>query len=105
VHSVKTIDRVAVELGETVNQNLDLAICMKTEDGIIRVFRPGDDSVIAFAPFRIENLQELIEMNRDPERQPRCGLRRILTDYRSNIKLQALSLFLVARTFEFGPDF
>ena len=68
MHSVKTIDRVAVELGETVNQSLDLAICMKTEDGIIRVFRPDDDSVIAFNPFGIENLQELIEMDRDRDR-------------------------------------
>ena len=29
---------------------------------------PGDDSVIAFTPFGIENLQELIEMDRDRAR-------------------------------------
>jgi hypothetical protein len=68
VYSVKTIDRVAVELGETVNQVFDIAIGMETEDGIIWVYCPGDDSVIAFTPFGIENLQGLIEMNRDPER-------------------------------------
>ena len=41
---------------------------MKAEDGIIWVYGPGDDGVIAFTPFGIENLQELIEMDRDRER-------------------------------------
>jgi hypothetical protein len=68
VHSVKTIDRVAAELGETVDRLFDLAIDMETEDGVIWVHGPGDDSVIAFTPFGIENLQELIEMDRDRER-------------------------------------
>ena len=68
VYSVKTIDRVAVELGETVNKIFDLATGMETEDGIIWVYGPGDDSVIAFTPFGIENLQALILMNRDRER-------------------------------------
>ena len=68
MYSVKTIDRVAVELGETVDRIFNLAIAMETEDGIIWVYGPGDDSVIAFTPFGIENLQELIEMNRDLER-------------------------------------
>lgn len=65
VHSVKTIDRAAAELGETVDRLFDLAIDMETEDGVIWVYGPGDDSVIAFSPFGIENLQELIEMDRD----------------------------------------
>ena len=68
VYSVKTIDRVAVELGETVNKIFDLATGMETEDGIIWVYGPGNDSVIAFTPFGIENLQELIEMDRDRAR-------------------------------------
>jgi predicted membrane GTPase involved in stress response len=63
VHSVKTIDRVAAELGETVDRLFDLAIDLETEDGVIWVYGPGDDSVIAFTPFGIENLQELIEMD------------------------------------------
>jgi len=65
VHSVKTIDRVAAELGETVEQIFDPAIDMEPEDGVIRVYGPGDDSVIAFSPFNIERLRELIEM--EPE--------------------------------------
>mgnify|MGYP001079612676 FL=1 len=63
VHSVKTIDRVAAELGETVNWIFDLAIDMEIEDGVIWVYGLGDDSVIAFTPFGIENLRELIEMD------------------------------------------
>lgn len=31
-------------------------------------YGPGDDSVIAFTPFGIENLQELIELDRDGAR-------------------------------------
>ncbi|MFX0543356.1 hypothetical protein ACEWPM_016820 [Roseovarius sp. S4756] len=68
VHSVKTIDRVAAELGETVDQIFDFAIDMETEDGVIWVYGPGDDSVISFTPFGIENLQELIEMDREHAR-------------------------------------
>ena len=68
VYSVKTIDRVAVELGETVNKIFDLATGMETEDGIIWVYGPSDDGVIAFTPIGIENLQELIEMDRERER-------------------------------------
>jgi len=68
VHSVKTIDRVAAELGETVDRLFDLAIDMETEDGVIWFYGPSDDSVIAFTPLGIENLQELIEMDRDSAR-------------------------------------
>ena len=63
VHSVKTIDRVAAELGETVNRIFDLAIDMEIEDGVIWVYGLGDDSVIALTPFGLENLRELIEMD------------------------------------------
>ncbi|NHM21127.1 hypothetical protein [Tritonibacter mobilis] len=68
VYSVKTIDRVAAELGETVDRIFDLAIDLETEDGVIWIYGPGDDSVIAFTPFGIENLRELNEMDRDRAR-------------------------------------
>lgn len=64
VYSVKTIDSVAAELGETVDRIFDIAIDMETEDGVIWVYGPGDDSVIAFTPFGIETLRQLIEMDR-----------------------------------------
>ena len=35
VHAVKTVDRVAAELGEMVDRLRDLAISMKPEDGIV----------------------------------------------------------------------
>ena len=65
VYSVKTIERVAAELGETVERIFDLAIDMETEDGVVWVYGLGDESVIAFTPFGIENLKELIEMDQD----------------------------------------
>lgn len=68
VHSVKTIDRVAAELGETVDRIFDLATDMEPEDGVIWVYGPGDDSVIAFSPFGIENLRELIDMDHEHAR-------------------------------------
>lgn len=68
VHSVKTIDRVAASLGETVDRIFDPAVDMETEDGVIWVDGPGNDSVIAFTPFGIENLPELIEMHQHSAR-------------------------------------
>lgn len=61
VHSVKTIDRVAAELGESVDRIFELAINMEPEDGVIWVYGPSDESVMAFSAFRIENLREIIQ--------------------------------------------
>ena len=61
VHSVKTIDRVAAELGESVDRLFAIAVGMEPEDGVIWVYGPGDDSVMAFAAFGIENLREIIQ--------------------------------------------
>lgn len=63
VHSVKTIDRVAAELGETVDRIFDLTSDMEPEDGVIWVYGLNDDSVMAFSPFGIEYLREIIEMD------------------------------------------
>ena len=41
---------------------------METEDGVIWVYGLNDDSVIAFTPFGIENLRELIELDRHSAR-------------------------------------
>ncbi len=64
MHSVKTIDLVAAELGETVDRLFHLAIDMEPEDGVIWVHGPNDDSVMPFSPFGIENLREIIKMDR-----------------------------------------
>ena len=65
VHSVKTIDRVARELGESVDWLHDVADEMDTEDGIIWVYGDTDDGVMAFTDFGIETLTDLIEMHKE----------------------------------------
>ncbi len=48
VSHVRTIDRVAKDLGEDVDFLFDVAMEMETEDGVIWVLSLDDDSVIAF---------------------------------------------------------
>ncbi len=65
--SVKTIDRVAVELGEDVDRLFEIAIEMEPEDGVIWVFSLDDkEGVMAFTPYGIESLQDLIREHRRP---------------------------------------
>ena len=67
VHSVTTIGRVAKDLGEDEDWLSDVAYGMDPEDGLIWVFGLGDDGIMAFTDFGIENLTELIKMhNEDP---------------------------------------
>ena len=65
VHSVKTIDRVARELGEDVDWLIDIANEMDTEDGVIWVYGDNVDGVMAFTEFGIENLTHLIDLHKD----------------------------------------
>ena len=65
IHAIKTVDRVAAELGETVDRLHDLAIGMEPEDGIIWVYGTEDVEVLALTPFGVENLREMIDMERD----------------------------------------
>jgi hypothetical protein len=65
VHSVKTIDRVAKELGESVDWLHDVADEMDTEDGVIWVYGDADYGVMAFTDFGIEILTDLIEMHKE----------------------------------------
>ena len=65
--SVKTIDRVAVELGEDVDWLIDVAIEMEPEDGLIWVLSLDDkDGVMALTPYGIECLRDLIREHRRP---------------------------------------
>ncbi len=67
VHSVTTIARVAIELGEDENWLWEIASEMEPEDGLIWVYGPGDDGVMAFSDFGIDRLKELIAIHRaDP---------------------------------------
>ncbi len=60
VHHVTTVARVARDLGEDEDWLHDVANEMDPEDGVIWVFGVGDDGVLAFTDFGIENLIELV---------------------------------------------
>jgi hypothetical protein len=62
VHHVHTIARVAEMLGEDEDWPWDVANEMDQEDGLIWVYGPGDDSIIAFTDFGIETLTGLVEI-------------------------------------------
>jgi hypothetical protein len=65
VHHVTTINRVAKDLGENENWLSDIANEMNIEDGVIWVYGVGDDGVMAFTEFGIENLINLIKIHKD----------------------------------------
>jgi hypothetical protein len=65
VSHVKTINLVAKELGESEDWLFDVAAEMETEDGLIRVYGVGEDSVMAFTDFGIESLIELIKIHKN----------------------------------------
>jgi hypothetical protein len=62
VHHVHTIARVAAMLGENEDWLHDVAIEMDQEDGLIWVYGPANESVMAFTDFGIETLTGLIEI-------------------------------------------
>ena len=65
VHSVTTIGRIAKDLGEDEDWLWDIANGMDPEDGLIWVFGLGDDGVMAFTDFGVDNLMELIRMHKE----------------------------------------
>lgn len=68
VHHVHTIARAAEMLGEDEDWLWDVANEMDQEDGLIWVYRQGEDAVMAFTDFGIETLTGLIEDCRaDPD--------------------------------------
>ena len=64
IHSVQTLALVAKELGEDEDWLSDLATEMEPEDGLIWVYGPND-TVMAFSPFGVENLCDLIALHRE----------------------------------------
>ena len=65
VSHVHTIARVAEMLGEDEDWLWDVANKMDQEDGMIWVYGPGDDGVMAFTDFGIETLVDLIGIRKD----------------------------------------
>ena len=64
VHHVTAITRVAEKLGEDEDWLRDVANEMEIEDGVIWVYGVGEDGVLAFTDFGIENLIELVRLYR-----------------------------------------
>ena len=68
VHHVHTIARVAEMLGEDEDWLWDVASEMDQEDGLIWVYGPGEESVMAFTDFGIETLTGIIQIYKaDPD--------------------------------------
>ena len=68
VHHVRTIARVAEMLDEDEDWLWDVANEMDQEDGLIWVYGIGDEGVMAFTDFGIENLVDLVEIHKaDPD--------------------------------------
>jgi hypothetical protein len=65
VHHVTTITRLAQDLGEDEHRLADVASEMEIEDGVIWVYGVGEDGILAFTDFGIDNLIELIKMYKD----------------------------------------
>jgi hypothetical protein len=65
IDHVTTIDRVAEQLGENEDWLSDVANEMETEDGVIWVYGIGEDGLLAFTDFGIENLKDLVRMHKD----------------------------------------
>jgi hypothetical protein len=65
VSHVTAISQVAKKLGENEDWLFDVAAEMEPEDGLIWVYGIGDDGVMAFTDFGIENLIELIKIHKD----------------------------------------
>ena len=70
VYRVRTIDRVAKDLGEDVDYLFDVAIEMEPEDGLIWVHGLGDDSVMALPDDGLDSLVELIKIHREMPPRP-----------------------------------
>jgi hypothetical protein len=72
VSRVRTIDRVAKDLGEDVDFLFDVAIEMEPEDGLIWVLSLEDESVMAFTDFGVDSLVDMIKIHREtPPREQR----------------------------------
>jgi hypothetical protein len=68
VYLVHAIARVAEMLGEEEDWLWEIATEMEPEDGLIWVYAPGEESVMAFTDFGIETLTALIQIYKaDPQ--------------------------------------
>jgi hypothetical protein len=59
------ITRVAANLGEDEDWLWEVASEMEIEDGVIFVYGVGEDGILAFTDFGIENLIELVRIHKE----------------------------------------
>ncbi|MBT9471052.1 MAG: hypothetical protein V4514_14575 [Pseudomonadota bacterium] len=64
VYSVTVIAAVAQELGVDEDLLHDISIGMEPEDGVIRVYGIGEDSITAFTNEGVDELKNLLEAYR-----------------------------------------
>jgi len=65
VYSVTVIAAVAEQLGVDEDLLHDLSIGLEREDGVIRVYGLGQDSILAFTDEGVDELKNLLEMHRE----------------------------------------
>ena len=65
VSHVRTINLVAKDHGEDENWLFDVAMEIEPEGGVIWVHGVGNEGVMSFTDFGIENLVELSKMHKD----------------------------------------
>jgi len=65
VYSVTVIAAVAQQLGVDEDLLHDLSVGLEPEDGLIRVYGLGDDSILAFTDEGVDELKNLVEMHRE----------------------------------------
>lgn len=61
VHHVRTVKRVAKDLGVSEDLIHDLALGLEPEDGMIWVYGVDDDAILAFTDEGIEEVQRLLD--------------------------------------------
>jgi hypothetical protein len=66
ISSVFTVARVAEMLGEDEDLLHDVSLEMEPEDGVLWIYGVGGEEVLAFTPFGIENLRDLIPLYKKP---------------------------------------
>lgn len=65
VYSVTVIAAVAQDFGVDEDLLHDLSVGLEPEDGVIRVYGLGEDSIMAFTDEGIDELKNLLEMHRE----------------------------------------
>jgi hypothetical protein len=65
VYAVTVITAVAAQLGVEEDLLHELSIGLEPEDGLIRIYGMGDDSILAFTDEGIDELKNLLEMYRE----------------------------------------